>query len=237
VSCENILVRGTLNANIAASGSQLARQLFTANGTYTPTPGTRTAILRGVAGGGGGGSVNAATGPAGAGGGCSGEYIEVLISPGALVTGGAVVVGTGGAGGTGASAGGGGVDSTIVIQGVTYTARGGVGGTGCVAANTPGGGGPAQAGGVANVTYRECQAGNGGTSTTLAGLGGNGGSSPWGSGGAQQTASTGAASAVGISGFFFGGGGCGAQTGPTFAGGAPAGGAGRPGAWIIDEYA
>lgn len=109
------------------TGRFLGRQTFSASGTYTPTSGTRTVIVRAIGGGGGGGGVKSATsGQVGiAEGGTSGTYAEWRISNGSTLTGGAVVIGAGGSAGAGGAtptSGTNGGDTTVVINGATYTA-------------------------------------------------------------------------------------------------------------------
>lgn len=119
-------------------GRELAVQVFTANGTYTPTVGATTAIIKVQACGGGGGGAIAGAGVVsyGAGGG-GGTYLEHRI-PG-LVSGGAVVCpSTGGAGGSAAGGNGAtGGDASIVVNGMTYTAKGGTGGQGSAVPSGP----------------------------------------------------------------------------------------------------
>lgn len=103
----------------------VATQIINASGTYTPTAGTKRVRLRMVGGGGGSGSaVSTAGNSAGSGGGASGQYLEVWLDPAGLITGGAVTIGAGGTAGTTAgglpTAGG---DTTIVINGTTFTAK------------------------------------------------------------------------------------------------------------------
>jgi hypothetical protein len=87
------------------SGPQTVVQVFTASGTYTPSPGLVTAVVECIGGGGSGGSVGpppqAGMALAGGGGGSGGYSRKTL--PVALVLGGVVV--TVGAGGTGAISG------------------------------------------------------------------------------------------------------------------------------------
>ena len=83
-----------------ATGRLIGLQTFTNNGTYTPTPGTKTAIARLIGGGGAGGGAAATSSSqiSVGGGGGSGSYIEVGIdSPSAMT----VVIGSGGVGAVG----------------------------------------------------------------------------------------------------------------------------------------
>lgn len=90
-----------------SSGSLIGVQKFTSSGTYTPTPGTNSIIVEGVAGGGGGGGCPATTGTqqSSSGGGQSGTYGLARFTSG--FSGGlAVTIGSAGTGGaTGSNAG------------------------------------------------------------------------------------------------------------------------------------
>ncbi len=215
----------------------LGRQIFSVAGaiTYTPTPGANRVLLRMQAGGGGGGGVanTAASNTAVGGGGASGDYLEKWIDPGAAITGGAGSVGAAGnAGASGGGAGGTGGDSTVLINGTTYTCKGGTGGS-----FTPGGtaaqicaGGIGQAGISAADVQVPAEAGVPGfTQSGTIACSGEGGNSPWGSGGKPQIAQS-----AGQAGQGAGAGGGGALS--INAGGAAAGGAGAAGKIIIDEY-
>lgn len=114
------------------SGTVLGVQLLTGSGTYVPTTGTRRLLVRMVGGGGGGGGAAGGANVASASGGGSGMYMEFTVGDGtAAVAGGAYscgLFGNGGidTGGTGATGG----NTTVVLNGTTYTARGGTGGSG-----------------------------------------------------------------------------------------------------------
>lgn len=231
----------------APTGTLLGRQVFTASGTYTPTAGTRMVRVRMVAGGGGGGGVQVTAGAyAAAGGGASGVYWEKLIDPGALVTGGAVAIGAAGAAGsnTGGTGGTGG-DTTVVIQGTTYTAKGGLGGVGNSGTNINviigAAGGAVGAGSSAG----DIAFGQDGERSTLrqevlttglvAGWSGEGGSGPFGAGG--RKVASGFAGVPGLAGVGNGAGGSGAAgVDDGFGGGAEVGGVGTIGLIIIEEY-
>lgn len=123
------------NVVTASSGRLLGVQLLTAfSGTATPTAGTRQVRLRMIGGGGGGGAAASSsnTGVAAGSGGSSGVLLEIWIKNAEPLTYGAYKCGAGGARGTagvGAAAdGGAGGDTTIVINGRTYIAKGGSGG-------------------------------------------------------------------------------------------------------------
>lgn len=219
-------------------------QKLTGSGTYTPTPGTLAVKVKGVGGGAGGGGVSANSANfMASGGGGSGVYWEKWIFPGSgvAVTGGAFVSGAAGIAGHGAGIsttnGGDGGDSTIVIQGVTYTVKGGSGGVG------PSGGGGAFttfAGGSPKTgsSAGDFASGDNGGPGIIAGsngaLGGGGGGGRWGVGGAP-VANFGIAHGVaGNPGVGPGAGGSGAFTDTT--GGDRDGGAGVAGQWIIEEF-
>lgn len=221
-----------------SNGQLLNRHVLTAaSGTYVPTAGTCAIIVRMVgAGAGGGGAVVAAGDFGPAGGGASGVYLEnTIITPNTLIAGGAFTCGAAGAAGsTAGGTGGTGGDTTIVLNGVTFTAKGGLGGTGVTAATTSiviPGGLPQTGSSAADVVSGGEPGGYGlGISTTTTPTGG-GGNTPWGGGGpAIQTFG---ASAAGKPGLGFGSGGSGA-----FVLGATGvvGGAGAPGAIVIEEY-
>ncbi len=214
----------------------LGSQIFTSGGTYTPTSGTKAVRVRMVGAGGGGGGAGGGTGTqaAAGGGGSSGAYFEKWIDPGAAITGGSVTIGSAGSAGSSSGGNGGnGGDTSVVIQGTTYTAKGGLGGTGTTAisnTNTFLGGdvGAGTSSGDA-VTYSPGDAGLViyVSSTNFWMIGGNGGSTPVGGGG------IGGRNTAGTAGGNYGGGGGGGSANGT----GQAGGAGAAGKIIIEEYA
>lgn len=206
----------------------IGRQLFTASGTYTPTPETKAVRVRMVGGGGGGGGAQG--GNACGGGGASGAYWEKFINVGPGLTGGAVTIGAAGTGGSTAGGNGGtGGDTSVVVQATTYTAKGGLGGVGML---TPAGtftalGGSKQAGTSAgDVAFQEPGYPSLFINTSFY-YAGKGGSSPLGAGGAPTVQTASAAGTVGTG---FGAGGSGGQ------GAAQAGAVGTAGVVIIEEY-
>jgi hypothetical protein len=227
------------------AGMFLGRQRITAGGTYTPTVGTRKVRVRMVAGGGGGGGADtdgASTGGSG-GGGASGSYFEQTFNPGALITGGTVAIGAAGAAGAVGAVGGTGGDTTVVIQGTTYTARGGLGGAGSGAAGVSfiaGGrmfpGGQAQAApDPGDVVFQQTGGagiGNWSVASTCY-FTGEGGSSPFGAGGRRRVANL-DASGNGFAGTGFGAGGSGALSHDALSTGT--GGVGTIGLLIVDEW-
>ena len=133
-----------------ATGVQVIRQVFTANGTYMPSPGLVSAQVDCLgAGGGGGCAVGQATYLGSGGGGGSGGLSSIFL-PATLVAGGVVVtVGVGGLGGIApglASAG------SATSFGGLCVANGGVQGLG-VGNGGMGDGGAGAAVGVGDVTF------------------------------------------------------------------------------------
>lgn len=110
-------------------GRLLNMQLFTASGTYTPTPGTKSIVVevQGAGGGGGGiggaGTNTVAVGNGGAGGGYAKSRLTSGFSGGIFIT-----VGTGGPGGNLAPTNG--SDGGLSSFGSAIVANGGAGGLG-----------------------------------------------------------------------------------------------------------
>src|SRR5574338_573235 len=213
----------------------IGRQIFTSGGTYTPTSGAVAVRVRMTGGGGGGGGIGAVgSGGGGGAGGNSGSYFEKWIDPGASVTGGTVTIGAGGSAGSSGNGGPGG-DTSIVVNGTTYTAKGGNGGTGSFtrAGNLmcmPGSANGASSSG--DVVF--FGPGSPGFAFQADGpvqwwYGGAGGSNPLGAGGGVQNNST-----DGNSGTGYGAGGGGASNGSATG---KVGAAGTAGIVIIEEYA
>lgn len=210
-------------------GQYIGTQVFTANGTYTPTAGVTLVEVEVVAGGGGGGGALATAAgqfSIGAGGG-AGAYCRGLISSPVA---GAIVIGAGGAGAAGAvgATGGssgyqglivaaGGVGGNVGPAAATSTANGGSGG----AASTPG-----------NIVNTTGSPGHPGWANTanVQGVTGMGASSIYGAGGIN--AATG--NIAGSNGLGFGAGASGAFNLASQA--ARAGGAGSAGIILIHEY-
>jgi hypothetical protein len=210
------------------TGGLIARRIFTAGTTYTPTTGTNSVIVTVVGGGGAGGgvSVTNATQQAQGPGGGSGGVIQIRLT--SAFSGVAITVGAAGAGLAGGAGGAGGSSSFG-----SYTASGGTGGTNGSATGISGalggsGGGatggdlnmPGGRGGVAGVIVH-----GGGASS------GRGGNTPlgYGSGGGEQITSL-----AGSSGTGYGSGGGGALNDASQV--ARAGGNGAAGLVIVDEY-
>ncbi len=111
--------------DVGAPGRLLNIQRFTASGTYTPTAGAVTAIVKGVSGGGaGGGTPVPGAGNAAAGsGGVGGTYAEIQL-PVSAISGLTVTPGAGGAGAANAAGG----DGAATTVGTVIAIPGGVGG-------------------------------------------------------------------------------------------------------------
>lgn len=216
-------------ADASIGVSKVSAQTFTSGGTYTPTSGTKFAIVE-MVGGGGGGAGNTAASFASAGGGGSGGYLKALLTSAQISTSQTVTIGAAGGGGaTGVNGGAGGTTSLGSLLSC------GGGGAGTYNASSTGAAGGA--GGSATVTTGTSmhvlagQVGGFGCNVTT-GIGGGGGSNPLGFGAALNTAGNGSSNGAAATGF--GGGGSGASCGSS--GGAVAGGAGTAGAIIITEY-
>ena len=128
----NTATPGTDSTWLVISGTTIYTQgfqIFTTNGTYTPTPGMVycTAYVSGGGGGGGSSALATAGTAAGAGGG-SGLTAIATFSAATIGASKAVTIGAGGAGGV-APGGTGGTGGTSSL-GVLLTASGGVGGAG-----------------------------------------------------------------------------------------------------------
>lgn len=124
------------------TGALIAVRVFTVSGTYTPTPGTKSIVVRLVGGGGGSGGANpAGAGQISAGGnGGGGAYAEGRFTSG--FSGLAITIGPGGAlGGVGGAGG-------ATSLGSLISASGGSGGGAGTAFTPPGSSGGASAGGI-----------------------------------------------------------------------------------------
>lgn len=230
----------TENPDSQLGGKLLNVQTFTTNGTYTPTPGTRSIIVEAVGGGGGGAGCPSQTAAQNvfcfSSGGTGGNYIRARFTSG-FYGGPAVTVGTAGTAGANTAGGNGGNTSF----GSLITVGGGVGsviGTQVGAASLP---------------YFNTNNSVGGTSTTLSGgtlifksAGGIAGTVVYGSGGAVGSAGgasyfgPGAAfpsySVNGIPGVSPGSGGSGCELAYAGTSAACSGGAGGTGIVIVYEF-
>lgn len=214
------------------TGRLLNTQVFTSSGTYTPTPGMKFAIVTAQGGGGAGAgtavptSGNVSIGaPGNAGAYAVGKFLAASIGASQVVT-----IGNGG---TAASATAGGVGGTTSV-GTLIAAPGGPGGSVFNSAAVPNANSNGTVSSLPTGGNLYASAGAGaGTSlalTAAVSFGGTGGASIFGPGGA--TIGSGLNGNAGI-GYGAGGGGCASQ----FGGAAQAGGAGKIGIAIIQEYA
>src|SRR5262245_34564478 len=235
--------RAQLESSIAATdatvatltGRLLGRQKLTGSGTYTPTPGTTRARVRGVACGGGGGGGQGGANAAGGAGGASGEFMDTWVGgTGVAIAGGSYSAPTSG-GSAGSSAGGNGgtgSDAALTIAGTTFTLKGGGGGAGMLttAANGFALPGRAVVGAATPDVLLRRDGEPGIVVNTALFWGGAGGSTPLGAGGGTGDASGGSTVGRDPSGFGGGGGG-----GCVNAAGR-AGAAGGPAVFIVEEY-
>lgn len=194
----------------------ITKQVFTANGTYTPTSGMVYCIVEGVGGGGGGGGSNNTNSGGGGGG---GGYFREIYSAATIGASQTVTIGAAGTAGqsasvAGGSGGDGGSGGTTSFGALASATGGGGGGNG---ANKLGGAGGTGSGGDINIT------GSAGGYPSAGAVSGNGGNSYFGGGGRAVNNSAGGA------GGNYGGGGAGADD--DFAGGA-----GAAGVIFITEY-
>lgn len=224
-------IQSTLNTNTPGTGVYLGRQLFASNGLYVPAAGAKNAVVWLVGGGGGGGGAGGSASGASAGaGGSSGVVVHFHVSSSTRLTGGAVTIGAGGSGGANTGGNGSiGGDSTILINGITYTAKGGGAGGGMAGGITNGNVNPSNP--AVGSSSGDSQAwGSGGFGVVIAAamwFSGSGGSCPFGAGGIGIGGNTNGTNASG-----YGGGGGGAASTTT----GHAGGNGSGGICIIDEW-
>nr|WP_262924377.1 carbohydrate kinase [Escherichia coli] len=220
-------------------GRLVGVKVITSSGMYTPTPGAKFGIGRGVGGGAGGGG--SSTPPSGqvssAAGGNSGSYGETkftITGPISVTIGAGGNGGTGSASSTGANIGGAGGDT---IFGTIMTCPGGSSGLASNSFTVPSVCQSIQKKTApctgANIVSIDGEAGGQGLAIGT-GLSGRGGGNPLGSGG-NHVGSGGSLSVVGNNGAGYGSGGSGAFSGSSGAG--KAGGNGAPGVIIIMEYA
>lgn len=228
---------GALPTFQAASGgsgfTSVVTQVFTGNGTYTPTANMKYCIIE-VCGGGGGGGGTTNTGGSQisvASGGAGGGYSRKTVAAATIGASQTVTVGAGGTAGT-TGGGTGGTGGTTSV-GAIISATGGVGGTGSGAGTTAANAG--SAGGTGSSGDFNCT-GNGGIgggawfiSTLTPGFAGAGGGSYF--GGAAPTPAQNAAANSGTN---YGGGGSGTFITPSQSG--RVGGTGSGGIVIITEF-
>lgn len=216
-----------------STGRLIGVRTFTANGTYTPTPGTTSIVVEAIGGGGGGGgSANPpASNQSSAGGGGGGAYTVGRFT--SAFSGLAVTVGAAGAGGTTNSGNGGNGGTTSL--GAIISAGGGVGALGftytgaATSLLSPGGnGGNLGTGG--NIYSTGGASGGYGFMLPNSLIGGSG--AACGKNGAAVPSA--GSNSPGLTATAKGGGGGG---GCSIAGNTFVGGAGAPGVLIIYEYA
>lgn len=217
--------------SLQANGLLINVQVFTASGTYTPTPGTKSVIVEAVGGGGGGGGTY--TTPAGqlaiGGGGGPGGYGKGRFTAG--FSGVTVTVGAAGTAGAANSASAGGNGGTTSF-GALMSCTGGSGGSPCSPFVSPivipcGASGTATG---ANICANGGSPGSPGFAASNGWESGAGGNTPFGRGGTQSGITSPGVAATG-----YGSGGSGGSTQISAAG--QVGGAGAPGLVIVWEYA
>ncbi len=231
---------GTSNTVLAAAGAATVptfktlsanMQIFTANGTYTPTAGMVYCDVECLGAGGGAGGCSAVNFSVSGGAG-SGAYSRKCFSAATIGASQTIVIGTGGSGGIGAADGTDGGATTF--GGTLLTAAGG----GRSLANSSIGGAIAAAAVIANAICIPGRHGGPSLTPTIAAIGtsGAGADSPYGTGGYAQlffiATPTSAFDGVAASGYGAGGGGASVGTG----GLVKNGGSGTSGLVIITEY-
>lgn len=222
---------GVITLNVSHTAVQVT--VFTANGTYTPHPAMRFAVLECVGGGGGGGGADGDTShtEGGAGGG-AGSYSRKVVSRATVGASQAVTIGAGGSGG--AAAGGNGSAGSDTSIGSLCVGKGGGAGNGQTKLLNAAQGGAGGVAGTGDLTATGGR-GGGGCNFQLAGVfvtGGNGGDSIFGGGGVGG--SSGGGATTGGNGSLYGAGGGGGQAQGTTAD--AAGGNGAAGVAIVTEY-
>ncbi len=161
------------------------RKVFSASGTYTPSPGMVYCDVEIVGGGGGGGGATGGSGTSSAGaGGGGGGYAKKTFTAAQIGVSQTVTIGAGGVGVSGNSTGGTGGTTTF---GALLTATGGFGGGGSNASTVAGIPAAGGAGGTASGGDINVKGGNGFASFLLGGaaggLSGQGGNTIYGAGG------------------------------------------------------
>lgn len=225
---------GTWATPSGGSGfTSVVQQVFTANGTYTPTAGMDYCIIEMVGGGGGGGgcAAGAVNSLGGGGGGGGGGYSRRVCTAADIGASKAVTVGTGG---TGGGAGGTGNTGNTSSVGSLVSATGGSGGgglTGSTAFRSISGGAPGVGTSASGFNAYGSQGNWSCTSGSAQnGSSGSGGSSYFGGGGQSRVTTT---ATTGATGYNYGGGGSGGIG--TNASNA-SGGAGADGLVVITEF-
>ena len=233
----------TWQTNTAAGMVTVAMQVFTANGTYTPTANMTFCMIEVVGGGGcGGGSASTANNVLAGGGGGGGGYSRGIYSAATIGASKTVTVGALGAGAaSGGNTGSAGGTSSV---GALLSATGGSGGGGAttgfyIGSHTTGGAAGSGSGGTLNISGQPGGDGFGGGNGAGGGFcnSGFGGSSYFGGGG-QSTGTSGQGVESGQSngnnaGNYGSGGSGGASLNN---GGTASGGNGSPGVVVITEW-
>jgi hypothetical protein len=186
---------------VVASGASV--QVFTANGTYTPTAGKTTFLVFATGGGGGGGGSNDLSGAGGGGGGGTAVRLYTSTEMGSTA---AITIGGAGAGGTSNNDGGGGGSTTFDPSGTGLTITGNGGGGGNGAYNDEGSyiGGYGGGGGGSTNSQFAIDGNSGSSGSGPQGRSGNKGSSFWAGGrGSGGTGGNGGSGAAGIAGGVF----------------------------------
>lgn len=222
-----------------ATAFSVVRQVFTGNGTYTPTVGMVYCDIECVGGGGASGGVatTAATTISVSGGGGGGGYAKKVVSSATVGASQTVTVGAGGtAGSVGATTGGTGGTTSV---GALVSASGGVGSTGAAAAAQPGsvgGSGGAGSSGDFNTTGTPggLSTGNFISGVFSASSTGAGGSTYFGGGTKGNFIINGGTQIVAAAGTSYGGGASGADNHTSQT--QQAGAAGAAGLVVITEY-
>lgn len=222
-------------ANIPVLTS-IALQVFTSDGTYTPTTGMKFCLVISTGGGGGGGGCDSdGSSNAGAAGGAGAGTCISIFTAATIGANQAVVVGIGGPGG--AVTGGNGTAGEDTTFGSLHTATGGPAGVGVAATvsfqGAAGISGATPTGGQLNIKGGDSGWGTGFGTTANTAISGYGGGSFWGGGGtgARQI---GAGTATGGAGGPYGSGGGGGVNINTAAG--IAGAAGADGVVMVLEF-
>ena len=229
---------GTWATPVDTGFTQVNMQVFTSNGTYTPTTGMKYCVVECVGAGGGGGGTTTTTGSnvSAGGGGGGGGYARKVFSAATIGASRIVTVGSGAngglAGGNSGSVGGTTSFSTLL------SATGGGGGAGSGSGSQATGNGGSAGNGVSGDFNTYGSAGQNSlvisTGGIIAGLTGSGGSSYFQGNGWSVAVSGGNQSVAGNNALSYGGGGSGAANTETGVG--KDGGNGYAGIVIITEY-
>jgi hypothetical protein len=217
--------------NAPNTSGVIAIQVFTASGTYVPSPNMTSAVIECFGGGGGGGgAAGTANQTKVAGGGGGGGYSRSLATALQIGISQAVSIGARGAGAaTGSNAGG---NGGVTSVGSLCIANGGAGGIASAFSAFGSAGGATGTGSFVATGQTANSAGGDTTAAMTIGHGGDGASSPVGGGGQGGLSNAGATAGLAAWGYAAGGGGASANNSTATA----AGGNGSPGIVIITEY-